>query len=103
MPESPYFNKNSNLLKAVKYFKKISPEFNEDDLTDEMIWTTVFGKKDFNYGVMKNLTLDLRKLTDKFTSIELYSADDLHIDFNILQYTKYKSLPKLLESCLRRQ
>ncbi|MBK9226727.1 MAG: hypothetical protein IPL67_06705 [Ignavibacteria bacterium] len=25
--ESPYFNKNSNLLKAVKYFKKISPEF----------------------------------------------------------------------------
>jgi hypothetical protein len=92
--ESPYFNKNSNLLKAVKYFKKISPEFSEDDLTDEMIWTTVFGKKDFNYGVMKNLTLDLRKLTDKFTSIELYSADDLHIDFNILQYAKYKSLPE---------
>jgi len=44
--ESPYFNKNSNLLKTIKYFKKISPEFSEDDLTDEMIWTTVFGKKD---------------------------------------------------------
>jgi len=95
--ESPYFNKNSNLLKTIKYFKKISPEFNRDKLTDEKIWTAVFGKKGFNYGVMKNLTHELRKLTDKFTSIEIYSTNDLQINFNILQYIKYKSLPEMFE------
>jgi len=95
--ESPYFNKNSNLLKAVKYLKKISSEFDGDKLNDEKIWTAVFGKKEFNYGVMKNLTHELKKLTDKFTSIEIYSKNDLHINFNILNYLKYKSLPEMFE------
>jgi hypothetical protein len=58
--ESPYFNKNSNLLKTVKYLKRISPEFKGDKLEDEKMWTAVFGKKDFNYGVMKNLTHELK-------------------------------------------
>jgi hypothetical protein len=97
---SPYFNKNSNLLKAVKYLKKISPEFEGDKLTDEKIWTAVFGKKGFNYGVMKNLTHELRKLTDKFTSIEIYSTSDLQINYNTLKYLKYKALREMFEkSC----
>ena len=97
---SPYFNKNSNLLKTIKYLKIISPEFNRDKLTDEKIWSAVFGKKDFNYGVMKNLTHELRKLTDKFTSIEIYSTNNYQINFNNLQYLKYKSLRELFDkSC----
>ena len=95
--ESPYFNKNSNLLKTVKYLKRISPEFKGDKLEDEKMWTAVFGKKDFNYGVMKNLTHELKKLTDKFTSIEIYSKNESQINFNILQYLKFKSLPEIFE------
>ncbi|MFZ1320726.1 MAG: hypothetical protein WAT71_04145 [Ignavibacteria bacterium] len=95
--ESPYFNKNSNLLKAVKFIKKISPVFDGNKLTDEKIWTAVFGKRDFNYGVMKNLTHELRKLTDKFISIEMYSKNELQINFDILQYAKFKSLPEIFE------
>ena len=95
--ESPYFNKNSNLLKAVKYIKKLSPEFSGNKLSDEKIWTVVFGKKEFNYGVMKNLTHELKKLTDKFISIEMYSVNDFQMNYDILQYVKYKSLPEIFE------
>ncbi len=95
--ESPYFNKNSNLMKMVKYLKKISPEFTGDKLADEKIWSALFGRRKFNYGVLKNLTHELRKLTDKFISIEIYSTNELQINHNILQYAIYKSLPEIFE------
>lgn len=46
---------------------------------------------------MKNLTHDLKKLTDKFASIEIYSKNESQINFNILQYLKFKSLPEIFE------
>lgn len=82
--QSPYHNKNSNLVKIADYFKKVLPVDDNDKLTDEKIWHAVYGKKEFNYGIMKNLVYELKKVTEKFLAAEKMEKSNFYNDLFVV-------------------
>ena len=91
---SPYFNKKSNVLKLFGEIKKYYPEFTDSNLEKEKIWRSLFPKKNFNYGIMKNLIHDLNKLCIKFIELENYSKKKFDSELNILEQYFSRDLPK---------
>ncbi len=94
---SPYFNKNSNLVKIAEYFKKVIPMDDNDKLSNEKIWNAVYGKKEFNYGIMKNLVYELKKITEKFLAVEHFDKEELTNDLFIINEFNQRALGELFE------
>lgn len=88
--QSPYFNKNSNLVKIADYLKKVFPMDDKDKLTNEKIWNAVYGKKEFNYGIMKNLVYELKKITEKFLAAEHLEKDELSREIFLINELKLR-------------
>ena len=55
--KSPYYNKNKNVIKLNETLQKFYPEFSPAKLTEENIYSLVFGKEKFDYFKIKNITL----------------------------------------------
>lgn len=91
---SPYFNKKSNVLKLFLEIRKYYPEFTDANVEKEKIWKSLFPKKDFNYGIMKNLIHDLHKLAIRFIELENYSVKKFDSEINILEQYFSRNLPK---------
>jgi len=94
---SPYFNKNSNLIKIAEYFNKVMPDDDNDKLTNEKIWHVVYGKKEFNYGIMKNLIYEFKKITEKFLAVEHFDKEELTNDLFIIKEFNLRALGELFE------
>ncbi|HRA99029.1 MAG TPA: hypothetical protein PK294_01200 [Ignavibacteria bacterium] len=73
---SPYFNKNKNVIKLFAEVIKYRPEFNNENLEKELVWNKLFPEKNYNYGIMKNIIHDLNKLCESFLSEEIYNAKE---------------------------
>lgn len=97
---SPYFNKKSNVLKLFREIKKYHPEFTDANLDKEKVWKSLFPKKSFNYGIMKNLIFELNKLSVKFIELENYTGKKFDSEFNGLE--QYFSR-KLLKSYVKKR
>ncbi|MCB0727180.1 MAG: hypothetical protein KDD00_06925 [Ignavibacteriae bacterium] len=95
--QSPYFNKNSNLVKVAKYLKKLVPLNNHDKLSEEKIWNAVYGKKEFNYGIMKNLVYELKKATERFLAVEHLEKNELYKELFVIKELNQRTLGEILE------
>ncbi|MEO6695478.1 MAG: hypothetical protein ABIY50_06725 [Ignavibacteria bacterium] len=73
---SPYFNKNKNVINLFIEVKKYVPEFKEIGLEKEKVWKKLFTDKEYNYGIMKNLIFDLNKLAEQFIIILKFNKDE---------------------------
>lgn len=91
---SPYFNKKSNVVKLFRVMKKYYPGFTNVNLEKEKVWKVLFPKKEFNYGIMKNLIFELNKLAVKFIELENYSTKKFDSDINILEQYHSRKLTK---------
>lgn len=63
---SPYFNKNSNTLKLLRYIEKYSGNYESIKLKREEAYSKIFPGKSFNNKIMKNLMGELLKHGWKF-------------------------------------
>ncbi|MEO6695149.1 MAG: hypothetical protein ABIY50_08940 [Ignavibacteria bacterium] len=63
---SPYFNKNKNVLNLFNEIKKYAPEFKDENLDKELVWKKTFPDREYNYGIMKNIIHDLTKLAEQY-------------------------------------
>ncbi len=66
MISSPYFNKQTPLIKLFDQIKIYYPEFRNEGLRKEIVYSGILPHKKYNYGSMKNLIFDLQKLAEKF-------------------------------------
>ena len=92
LAESPYFNKNTNLVKLVKYLRKISPDFNEESMRKEFVWESIFAGRKFSYGVMKNLIYELNKLAEKYLVLEDNENEKYSEGYKLLRQLKQRAL-----------
>lgn len=65
---SSYHNKKSIVTKLYKEIKKYGPAFTDNDLEKEKLWNKIYPVKKYNYGIMKNLIYDLKKLAEDYLS-----------------------------------
>jgi hypothetical protein len=101
LAESPYFNKNSNLVKLVKYLKKVSPDFKNDSMKKEFVWEAIFPGRKFSYGVMKNLIYELNKLAEKYLVLEEKGRTEYSDGLNLLKQLKQRALNSQFEKKMK--
>lgn len=97
---SPFFNKKKTVIKLFTETMKYAPDFTDNSLEKETLWSKIYPDKEFNYGVMKNLIHDLTKLAEEYITQKEYSLKEL-LQFEHL----YASLNKrnLRNVCLKKE
>lgn len=98
---SPYFNKKSSVTKLFRIVKKSGPDFNDESLDREMLWKVLFPRKDFNYGVMKNLIFDLQKLMNNFLATEGLRKKDYLGRISLIEELSEKNLDRQFEKSVK--
>jgi hypothetical protein len=74
-----------------------SDELNLRNLDRYVIWKKLFPGKDFNYGIMKNLIYDLRRLSEKFLLSEVRQSDEFINQKDLLDTYYNRDLKDLYE------
>lgn len=78
---SPYFNKNKNVIRLCDELLKFHPLFDSDQCTEVMIFRKMFVKEEYNYFKIKNLISDLYQLS--LTYLKLISAEKKGVENDI--------------------
>ncbi|MEO8513117.1 MAG: hypothetical protein ABI543_06145 [Ignavibacteria bacterium] len=90
---SPYFNKNKNIIKLNNELKKYFPKFDNEHLTEELIYKKVFGSGGkFDYFKIKNIISDLYNLGLGFLKQRPNIATSFAPDFNLLAELRSRKL-----------
>ncbi|HMS34178.1 MAG TPA: hypothetical protein PKC91_08825 [Ignavibacteria bacterium] len=85
--KSPYHNKKTGVVKLYDEIKKYYPDFTNENLGNEKLWSKLYPGKKYGYGVMKNIIHDFTKLAEEFIAHRLYKSNELQ-EFTFL----YKAL-----------
>ncbi|MFZ1322644.1 MAG: hypothetical protein WAT71_13890 [Ignavibacteria bacterium] len=91
---SPYFNKNKNVINLFAEIKKHAPEFINENLEKEKVWKKLFPGKDYNYGIVKNIIHDLTGLSEKFILLEQYSGETLRCELDLIEAAFNRNIQK---------
>ncbi|MCB0728582.1 MAG: hypothetical protein KDD00_14060 [Ignavibacteriae bacterium] len=91
---SPFFNKSSTLIRLYSILKNYYPGFEDDQVEKQKIWGELFETKEYNYGVMKNLIHDLKKLILKFMTIEEFEQSNMERQTTEVRALLKRNLPK---------
>jgi len=65
---SGYHNKNTIVVSLYNTIKKYAPAFDDNGLEKETVWERIYPGKRYNYGIMKNLIFELKKLSEDYLS-----------------------------------
>ncbi len=60
---SPFYNKNQNVMRLCEVVVKFYPAFESKELTEEKIYAKLFGDEEYNYFKLKNIVSDLYQLS----------------------------------------
>ena len=96
--KSPYHNKKSGVVKLFNEIKKYYPDFSDENLGNEQLWSKLYPGKKYGYGVMKNLIFELKLLAEQFISVHVYEKNGLQNSLNILKFYNERNLNSLLEN-----
>ncbi len=91
---SPFFNKNSNVIRLFALIEKYSPGYDCPELEKEMLWKELFPGKVYNYGTMKNLIFELKKLAAKYITIDELERNKLEEDEILVRALGKRNIPK---------
>ncbi|MBK8983701.1 MAG: hypothetical protein IPM38_15630 [Ignavibacteria bacterium] len=92
--KSPFFNKNSNVIRLFNLLKKYSPDYVSSALDKQMMWRELFPDKAYNYGSMKNLIFELKKLAAKYITIDELGRNKLEEDEILVRALGKRNIPK---------
>lgn len=93
--KSPFFNKNKNVISLNEALVSYHPEFNSKKLTEENIYTQVFGKEEFDYHKIKNISSDLYNLGLEYLKHIPNPATEFIPDYNLMVQLRMRKLLKL--------
>lgn len=89
---SPYFNKNSNILKLLGYIKKYSDNYESVKLEKEEAYAKIFPGRKYNDKVMKNLMSELLRLGERFLEQTRYEKNKAGRYNYLLEELLYRKL-----------
>jgi len=83
--KSPYFNKNTTLVRFYSELKKLYPDFPDSKVLKENVYYKVFPGKHYSEQVIKNLSSEMLKLIKIFFELELIGEDRYERKINLLK------------------
>jgi hypothetical protein len=72
---SPYFNKNSNVIKLFNYLENYYPRYDSDKLNKEIVYDEIFPRRSYNIKIIKNLMSVFLRLVEEFIEHERYEKN----------------------------
>ncbi|MBE2226023.1 MAG: hypothetical protein IAE93_01720 [Ignavibacteria bacterium] len=90
--KSPFYNKNKNVIKLNEVLQKYYPVFESKKFTDENIYSAVFGKGEFDYFKLRNITSDLYNLTEEFLKLQPNPATEFIAEYNLIVQLRLRKL-----------
>lgn len=81
---SPFFNKNRNVINLCRAVLPFWPEFNSPELTEEKIFKAIFPRERFDYFKIKNVISDLYALSAEFLKTAISQSRYLDGEINLL-------------------
>jgi len=94
---SPVFNKNESIVKLFDILIRHHPDFDRSDLTEENIFSEVYGKEKYDYFKMKNLTSDLLGLGKEFLTFINFKKDIEYKEINLLRELRFRNMDVMFE------
>jgi len=73
---SPFYNKNKNVVSLFNVLKKFHPVFGIKLPEEEIIFKTVFPKEEYDYFKLKNIASDLLALGKEFLSVSMFNSNE---------------------------
>ena len=101
MISSPYFNKQTPLIKLFDQIKIYYPEFRNEGLRKEIVYSGILPHKKYNYGSMKNLIFDLQKLAEKFITDQEIQKNKFELKKSLINTLQSRKLNNLCEKNLK--
>lgn len=95
---SPYHNKKSGVIKLYNEVKKYYPDFEDENLDKEKLWSKLYPGKKYSYGVMKNLIYDITKLAESFITFVKYKKDELNDSVVLIKSLSERNLYSIIEN-----
>lgn len=81
---SPFFNKNRNVINLCGAILPFWPDFNSVELTEEKIFKAIFPRERFDYFKIKNVISDLYALSAEFLKTAISQSRYLDGEINLL-------------------
>ena len=91
---SPFFNKNKNVITLYGYLKKYYPGFDFKFLDKKMIYRRLFNKGGYNDGFMRILTHNMNKLCEDFLSYRGFFKKEVNKKLSLLEELNERKLDK---------
>ncbi|MEO8209468.1 MAG: hypothetical protein ABI840_02820 [bacterium] len=98
---SPVFNKNEILINLFDILENFYPLFDNEDLTEEKIFTKLFKAEKFDYFRMKNLNSDLLALGKELLAFNSYKKNVEKKDVLLLWELRIRDLDLIYEHTLK--
>ncbi|HWA05518.1 MAG TPA: hypothetical protein VG961_03145 [Ignavibacteria bacterium] len=92
---SPYFNKNRNVINLCKALLPYWPGFDLAELTEENIFKLIYPNEKFEYFKIKNVISDLYALASEFLKISISQSRHLDGEINLLNALHDRRLDNL--------
>ncbi len=90
--KSPYHNKNKNVIKLYEALIKFYPSYESELLTEQYIYSKVFGSEQFDYFRIKNLISDLYNVGLEFLKLQSNVTTGFYKNYNLLVELRQRKL-----------
>ncbi|KAA0209876.1 hypothetical protein FBQ84_06275 [Ignavibacteria bacterium CHB1] len=100
--ESPFFNSNQRLVKLLVFLKQFYPEFNQDELTRELVHKEIYGKIKFSDAKIRVLFSEFNEKLENFMSQISYETKFVEKKFNLIEQLDKRKLGKREEEVLEK-
>ncbi len=100
--QSPYFNKNTDIILFYEFIEKHSPTFSHKNLNKEIVFKKVKTSKPLSERSLAYLMNNLLNLLEQFLSIEELNGDPVKIQMYLLNEYHKIQLPKHYKSTLEK-
>lgn len=92
--ESPYFNSNKKLSVMFRLIKEGYPEFESENISNELIYKKLYPGKKYKDTVMRNLNSDMFEMVMRFLAAENIEKDEFTYDIKTLEEVLKRKLYK---------
>lgn len=98
---SPFYNNHSTLIKLFNELKKYYPEFKNNKLTKENLYSKVNKGKRYNDVVFRKYISNMTKLAEEYLNVLEIRSQKEKIDLNILNQLFRRNLIELMEKKIK--
>jgi hypothetical protein len=98
---SPFFNKNENVIKLYNYIIKYHPLFKNKKLEKIYIYKKLFGTKKYNDGFMRTTIFKLNKLAEEYLSYISYKRKPINAQKFLLTELHLRNRDDLFSKALK--